>query len=130
MTWSAHHAAQHRSKEFEVSITALLPLFRYQSHSVATIKHVMDKVRDTVAFLNPGQTHVICADQPLYALAKQIQWHWPEKYGEDKFVLVFGGLHIEMAAFSSIGNLLIRVVDGQVYSLMQVWPHLVLQSLF
>ena len=64
----------------------------------------MDKVRDTVAFLNPGQTPVICADQPLYSLAKQIQWHWPEKYGEDKFVLMFGGLHIEMAAFSSIGN--------------------------
>ena len=92
VTWSAHHAAQHRIKEFEVSITALLPLFRDQSHYVATIKHVMDKVRDTVAFLNPGQTPVICADQPLYAL--------------------------------------VRVVDGQVYSLMHVWPHLVLQSLF
>ena len=106
VTWSAHHAAQQRSKAFEVSITALLPLLRDQAHSVATIKHVMDKVRDTVAFLNPGQTPVIGADQPLYALAKQVQWHWPEKYGEDKFVLMFGGLHIEMAAFSSIGNLL------------------------
>ena len=106
VTWSAHHAAQQRSKAFEVSITALLPLLRDQVHSVATIKHVMDKVRDTVAFLNPGQTPVIGADQPLYALAKQIQWQWPEKYGEDKFVLMFGGLHIEMAAFSSIGNLL------------------------
>ena len=74
--------------------------------SVATIKHVMDKVRDTVAFLNPGQTPVIGADQPLYALAEQIKWQWPEKYGEDKFVLMFGGLHTEMAAFSSIGNLL------------------------
>jgi len=106
VTWSAHHAAQKRSKAFEVSITALLPLLRDQAHSVATIKHVMDKVRDTVAFLNPGQTPVIGADQPLYALAKQIQWHWPGKYGEDKFVLMFGGLHIEMAAFSSIGSLL------------------------
>ena len=57
-------------------------------------------------FLNPGQTPVIAADQPLYALAKQIQWHWPENYGEDKFVLMFGGLHIEMAAFQSNGNLL------------------------
>ncbi len=106
VTWSAHHAAQKRSKAFEVSIIALLPLLRDQAHSVATIKHVMDKVRDTVAFLNPGQTPVISADQPLYALAKQIQWHWPEKYGEDKFVLMFGGLHIEMAALSSIGSLL------------------------
>ena len=66
----------------------------------------MDNVRDTVSFLNQGQIPVICADQPLYALAKQIKWHWPQKYGEDKFVLMFGELHIEIAAFSSIGNLL------------------------
>eukprot|EP00745_Piridium_sociabile_P027883 TRINITY_DN44892_c0_g1_i4.p1 TRINITY_DN44892_c0_g1~~TRINITY_DN44892_c0_g1_i4.p1 ORF type:complete len:307 (+),score=64.28 TRINITY_DN44892_c0_g1_i4:780-1700(+) len=66
----------------------------------------MDKVRDTVAFLNPGQTPVITADQPLYALAKQIQWHWPEHYGEDKLVIMFGGLHIEMTALKSIGTLL------------------------
>ena len=81
ITWSAHHAAQQRNKEFEVSITSLLPLFRDPAHSVAIIKHVMDKVRDAVSFLNPGQTPVIAADQPLYALAKQIQWHWPENYG-------------------------------------------------
>ncbi len=66
----------------------------------------MDKIRDTVAFLNPGQVTVIAADQPIYAVAKQIQWHWPEHYGEDKFVIMCGGLHIEMAALRSIGTLL------------------------
>ena len=83
----------------------MMPLWRDQAHSVATIKHAMAKVRDTVAFLNPGQTPVIAADQPLYALGKQIQWQWPE-YGEDKFVIMFGGLHVEMAALRSIGTLL------------------------
>ena len=105
ITWSAHHATQKRSHPFEVSISAMMPLWRDQAHSVATIKHAMAKIRDTVAFLNPGQTPVIAADQPLYALAKQIQWKWPE-YGEDKFVIMFGGLHIEMAALRSIGTLL------------------------
>ena len=56
-------------------------------------------------FLNPGQIPVIAADQPLFALAKQIQWQWPE-YGEDKFIIMFGGLHVEMAALRSIGTLL------------------------
>ena len=51
-------------------------------------------------FLNPGQTPVVASDQPLYSLAKQIQWQWPE-YGEDKVVMMFGGLHIEMAALKS-----------------------------
>ncbi|CAB1455649.1 unnamed protein product [Pleuronectes platessa] len=66
----------------------------------------MGKIRETTAFLNPGQTPVVAADQPLYALAKQIQWQWPEEYGEDMFVVMFGGLHIEMAALKSKGTLL------------------------
>ncbi|KAJ8377453.1 hypothetical protein AAFF_G00260110 [Aldrovandia affinis] len=106
VTWSAHHASQKRGKPFEVSITSLLPLLRDQAHSVATVKHVMDKIKEIVAFLNHGQVPVIAADQPIYAVAKQVQWHWPEIYGEDKFVIMFGGLHIEMAALKSIGTLL------------------------
>ena len=70
LTWSAHHASCKRSPEFEVSITSLLPLLRDLAHSVATIKHVMQKVWDAVAFLNPGQVPVITADQPICALAK------------------------------------------------------------
>ena len=105
ITWTSHHATQKRSQPFEVSITSLLPLLRDHTHSVATLKHAMRKIRDTVAFLNPGQTPVIAAKQSLYALLKQIQWEWPE-YGEDKFVIMFGGLHIEMAALKSLGTLL------------------------
>ena len=54
--------------------------------------------------LNPGQTPVVAFDQPLYAIAKQIQWNWPNLYGEDKLVIMFGGLHIEMAAFKVLGE--------------------------
>ena len=106
LNWSAHHVSMNRGHEFEVCITALLPLLREQAHSVATVRHVMDKVKDTLIFLNPDQTPVITADQPIFAVAKQIQWQWPEQYGEDKFVIMFGGLHIEMAALKSVGSLL------------------------
>ena len=105
ITWAAHHASQPRSPPFEVAIMSLLPLLRDQAHSVATIKHAMDKIQEAVRFLNPGQTPVMAADQPLFALSKQIQWKWPE-YGEDKFVIMFGGLHIEMAGLRSLGVLL------------------------
>ena len=57
-------------------------------------------------FLNPGQTTVMAVDQPLLALAKQIQWQWPNTYGEDKFIVMFGGLYIEMAALRLLGDLL------------------------
>jgi len=37
-------------------------------------------------------------------LAKQIQWKWPKKYGDDKVVVMFGGFHIEMAALKTLGD--------------------------
>ena len=45
-------------------------------------------------------------DQPLFTIAKNIQWKWPSVYGESKFVIMFGGLHIELAALQTEGNLL------------------------
>lgn len=97
LSWSSFHASKKRGPTVEVSLTSLLPLFQEAAHSVAMIKHSMDKVKEITDFLNPGQTPVITADQPLFVIAKQIQWEWPSIYGEDKFVVMFGGLHIEMA---------------------------------
>ena len=48
----------------------------------------------------------ITVDQPLYTLAKQIHWIWPVRHGEDQFMVMFGGLHIEMAALKALGDLL------------------------
>jgi len=45
---------------------------------------------------------VIAFDQPLFALAKQIQWKGPDRYGE--IVIHFGGLHIEMASLRTLGD--------------------------
>ena len=57
-------------------------------------------------FLNPGYVHIITADQPLYAVCKQIQCRWPRCYGEDCFVVMLGGLHIEMNTLKLLGDLL------------------------
>lgn len=62
--------------------------------------------KKAVDILNPGQVPIITVDQPLFTIAKQIQWNWTESHGEDQFVIMFGGLHIEIAAFKTIGNLL------------------------
>ncbi len=45
----------------------------------------------------------MAVDQPLFALAKYVQWMWPQTFGEDKFVIMFGGLHIEMCIWDTIG---------------------------
>ena len=79
-----------------------MPLLQESAHSVATIKHSMDRIREAKHFLNPGQTPVMVSDQLLFALAKQIQWQWLESYGEYKFVVMFGALYVEMAALKWI----------------------------
>ena len=57
----------------------------------------MDLVNAVVQYFNLDQVPVPAADQPLYAMAKQIQWTWTSTHGEDSFVKMFGGLHIEMS---------------------------------
>ena len=106
LSWSSFYSSKKRGPTVEVSFTSLLPLFQEAAHSVAMIKHSMDKVKEITDFLNPGQTPVITADQPLFVIAKQIQWEWPSIYGEDKFVVMFGGLHIEMACCRILGDIL------------------------
>ena len=106
ITWSTYHASKNRHLNFRPGISALLPLLPEQAHSFATIKHAMLKVKEATLYLNQDQVPVVTVDQPLFAIAKQIQWQWPETFGEDKFIFILGGLHIEMAAFKAIGNLL------------------------
>ena len=57
-------------------------------------------------FLNQGQTPVLGCDQPLCAIAKQLQWSHPEALGEDKLVLMLGALHIEGKMHGMISKLL------------------------
>ena len=57
---------------------ALLPLFHKNANSVAMIKHAMTVTKEVITHLNPNQTLVITMDQPLYSLAKQIHWTWPD----------------------------------------------------
>ena len=57
-------------------------------------------------YLNPGQVPVTACDQPLFAIAKFVQWNWPATHGEDVHVVMLGGLHFEMALWSVCGDLL------------------------
>ena len=61
---------------------ALLPLFYEKSATPVMVKHGMDVIRQTIQYLNPGQIPFTTFDQPLFALAKFVQWKWSDSYGE------------------------------------------------
>ena len=45
----------------------------------------------------------IDVDQPLIPLAEQTQWTLGEMYNEDQYVIMLGGLYIEMTALKMLG---------------------------
>ena len=51
-------------------------------------------------FLKLGKTPMTIFDQPLYAIAKNIQWNMPEH----KLVVMLGGPHTEMRFLAIIGS--------------------------
>ena len=113
--WGAYHALHGETSYFDMpAICSLLPLFHDQAKSSAMIKHAMDMIKKAVDHINSGQIPVIAVNQPLYSLTKQIQWQWSETHGESKFVILLGGLHIEMAFLNVLGDGLEKVV-GQSY---------------
>ncbi|VDH96881.1 Hypothetical predicted protein [Mytilus galloprovincialis] len=89
ISWSAYHAAVLPDGNKLPAVSALLPLFHEQAKSVAMIRHSLNIIRSAVRKLNPGQTPVVAFDQPLFTVAKLIQWNWPQIYGEDHFVMMF-----------------------------------------
>ena len=74
-------------------------------NSLAMVAHCMRVIRKLIQHLNPTQISVITGDQPGYALMKQIQWQFPNEFGEEHFFVGMGRLHIEMAMLSLTGNL-------------------------
>lgn len=91
VSWAAYHATNQSENSTPTAISTLLPLFPDDSKSLSMIKHSMDVVQQAVHTINQGQTPIITCDQPLYKLAKDIQWKWPETHGEDSFVVMLGG---------------------------------------
>ena len=55
----------------------------------------MEIIKRTVSYLNPGQAPVAVCDPPAYALTKEIQWRFPEKFALDSYFCLFGELHFE-----------------------------------
>ena len=102
--YRAYHASLQQQSSRSLAITALLPLFREVAHSAAMILHSMKIIKNVIEYLNPGQAPVICLDQLLFAIAKQIQWERKHIYGEDKVVIMMGALHIEMTTLIVIGD--------------------------
>ena len=104
ISWSAHHANLQQEVPHPPAVIELLPLFKDNAHSVAMMKHGMAVLKRATEHLNPGQVPVVTVDCALYPILKKIQWTWPTEYGEEKYLVMMGGLHVEMAFLAAMGD--------------------------
>ena len=102
--FAAYHSKANVQPDVHVCHNVMLPLLPAHIQSPATVRHLMNIVTRIVSTVNSSQPAVITADQPVYAIAKYVQWTYPELYGEDKIVMMMGGLHIEMAIDNMLGK--------------------------
>ena len=70
-TWAVFHSRS-QSRPLYQDTPVMLPIFRDDSKSTATTKHLLDVLIKSIHYLNPNQTAVVGFDQLLYALAKKI----------------------------------------------------------
>ncbi len=81
ISWAAYHA----DSLVRHQVVSCLSYRYYHYFVVAMIRHAMDVVKAAIGVVNPGQVPILACDQPLYAIAKQIQWSWPSIYGEGHY---------------------------------------------
>ena len=89
ITWTGYNSLL--ANDVSVKPPAVYPLFPDKAASASSMKHAMALTMQGTDFLNPGQTRVLGADQPLYAINKRIQWQFPDTLGENKLVVIMGG---------------------------------------
>ena len=83
-------------------ILTMLPLIKESINSPAVVYHCLYLISKLTLKLNPNQIPIVTVDQPVYAIAKQVQWNYPEKF--ESCFLMLGPLHIEMAFLNAIGD--------------------------
>ena len=83
------------------------------------VYHAMRLIKNLTERLNSGQTPVMTCDQPIYAIAKQLQWSelYPD-ISEQNFFVMLGGLRLEKVSLKLIGDIL---KDSE-------WPRILAQS--
>ena len=105
--WAAYYQ-ENIVQELQIPCSSvILPLINECINSPAMVKHCMTVIQKVTHKVNPGQIRRITVDQPVYTLLKQIQWKFSNDFGEDSFITMVGGVHIEMAMLHILGLILL-----------------------
>ena len=88
LSWTAYHSSKLPKQQNYPCVNAILTVFKEEAASTTMIRHSMEVIKKAVHHINPGQTPLIPVVLPLFAIGKQIQWAYPDKYGEDTIFFI------------------------------------------
>ena len=104
-TWARYHSqGSHHTRKRDIS--GILLLIDAPVHTLDTQYHSMEVVEKTTQLLNPGQICVDESDQPVYKLSKKLQWRFPDRFGPEKYIRLFGSLNLEKSILLLCGSLI------------------------
>ena len=112
ITWGAYYASNSKAPEGPNMRSYPTPIHLEKASEPAMLAHLMMLAETMTEKLNPGQTPWIETDQPLYEKLKRLQQKYPEKFGENKFLITMGSLHTEKCLWSASGEF----VNGSGYT--------------
>ena len=104
ISWAAYNASINEPPSGPNTPSLMLPLFRENANDSSTMYHSLCLTIKIIRHLNPRQTPILEADQPLYALCKKLQWKFPSSVGEDECLLMLGTMHTEKMVYTLLGD--------------------------
>ena len=66
----------------------MLPLLQDEVATHGMARHTMDIIEHVHKKLELDQPLVITADQPVYTIGKEVQWLYPDEYGDHKVLMM------------------------------------------
>ena len=88
-SWTKYHSGINRKEDETPGITSILPLIYKPVHTLKAQHHCMSIIADTRKKINPDQIP-IDSDQPVFALTKEVQWRYPERFSDDLYISITG----------------------------------------
>ena len=87
-------------------VSHVMPILLQKASDPSTMAHVLKIACGLTQYLNPGQFAMVETDQPLYQVAKRLQWKYTEEiFSKDHLFFSLGSLHTEKMPWQMSGNI-------------------------
>ena len=77
LIWSIYHSRSIEAHGKPKTSATMLPISTQSSMDPSMVLRGLKLSVSATKYLNPGQIPLLAVDQPIYALAKKIQWRHP-----------------------------------------------------